>query len=142
MVDDIILNKKESVERCIRQIRIYYGMDSELDFEEDFLRQDAIFANLQRAAQQCIDLANHTIRKYKLGLPKNSGDSFMLLQRADIISAELCGKLKKMVGFRNIMVHEYFAVDLSIMVNVVENHLDDLLDFVGLVAEHDLQAGS
>jgi len=142
MVDDVILNKKESIERCIRQIRTYYAMDSDLDFEEDFLRQDAIFANLQRAAEQCIDLANYTIRKYKLGLPKNSADSFLLLGRAKIIPTELCTKLKKMVGFRNVMVHEYFSVDISILVDVVENHLDDLLDFVRIVAINDQQANT
>jgi hypothetical protein len=50
MIDDIVLNKKESVERCVRQIRLYYAKPSDLPFEEDFLKQDAIAINLQRAA--------------------------------------------------------------------------------------------
>ena len=57
-MNDIILNKKESIERCIKQIRIYYGLPSEIPFEEDYLRQDAVALNLQRACEQCIDLAN------------------------------------------------------------------------------------
>jgi len=48
---DVVLNKKESIERCIKQIRLYYGMPSEFPFEKDFLKQDAIAVNLQRAAE-------------------------------------------------------------------------------------------
>jgi hypothetical protein len=38
---DVILNKKESIERSIKQIRLYYGMHSDLPFEKDCLKQDA-----------------------------------------------------------------------------------------------------
>lgn len=49
---DVVLNKKESIERCIRQINIYYRMPSDKPFEKDYFKQDAIAANLQRAAEQ------------------------------------------------------------------------------------------
>ncbi len=124
---DVILNKKESVERCIRQIRAYYDMHSALPFEKDYLKQDAIAANLQRAAEQVIDLANHVIRKKKLGLPKESKESFEILAAADIIPQDLADKLKGMVGFRNIMVHQYQEMDIKIMIDVIEHHLDDLI---------------
>ena len=52
MTPDVALNKKESIERCIRQIRAYYEIPSDKPFESDFMKQDAIAANLQRAAEQ------------------------------------------------------------------------------------------
>ena len=73
MMMDVILNKKESIERCVQQIRLYYAMPSELSFEKDHLKQDAIAANLQRAAEQVIDLANHVIRKGKLMIDHQIG---------------------------------------------------------------------
>jgi len=60
---DAILNKKDSIERCVQQIRRYYALPSDKLFVDDSLRQDAIMANLQRICQLCIDLANLTIRK-------------------------------------------------------------------------------
>ncbi len=135
MMLDVILNKKESIERCVKQIRLYYATPSELPFEQDHLRQDAIAANLQRAAEQSIDLANHVIRKGKLGLPKESRESFEILAKAKIISPELADKLKGMVGFRNIMVHQYQEMDIKIMVEVIEHHLDDLIAFTTQVME-------
>jgi uncharacterized protein YutE (UPF0331/DUF86 family) len=134
-MNDIVLNKKESIERCIKQIRTYYQLPANGAFEEDYLRQDAIAMNLQRACEQCIDLANHTIRVRKLGLPKESRDSFRLLANNHLISQELAVRLEGMVGFRNVLIHEYQHMDLKIMVDVVENKLDDLLLFVDCIVE-------
>ncbi len=129
MIPDVALNKKESIERCIRQIRAYYEIPADKPFEADFMKQDAIAANLQRAAEQTIDLANHAIRKGKLGLPKDSRDSFDILAMANLISADLAKKLKGMVGFRNVLVHDYRELNLNIMKDVIEHHLDDLIVF-------------
>ncbi|TRZ92203.1 MAG: DUF86 domain-containing protein [Methanosarcinales archaeon] len=133
---DVVLNKKERIERCIRQINIYYRMSSDKPFEKDYFKQDAIAANLQRAAEQAIDLANHVIKKRKLGLPKESWESFLILAREHVIPIELAEKLKGMVGFRNILVHEYQDIDIKIMVDVIEHHLDDLIVFTNHVMEY------
>ncbi len=132
-MNDVVLNKKESVERCIKQIRTYYAMPSDEDFEEDFLKQDAIAANLQRACEQCIALANHTIKVKKLGLPKESKESFELLARNNIIPKDLLANLEKMIGFRNILVHEYQKLDIDIMIDVIENHLGNLIDYTNFI---------
>lgn len=128
-MNDVVLNKKESIERCIRQIRNYYQLPSEFDFVEDHLKQDAIAINMQRACEQAIDLANHLVRIRKLGIPKDSRDSFHLLIEHQIIPESLGDHLIKMIGFRNVLVHQYQQLDLGLMVDVIENHLDDLLLF-------------
>ena len=128
-MNDIVLNKKESIERCIKQIRTYYGLPSDKPFEEDYLKQDAIALNMQRACEQCIDLANHTIRMRKLGLPKESKESFRLLAASQIIPHSLANRLEGMIGFRNVLVHEYQQMDIKLMIEVIENRLNDLLLF-------------
>lgn len=130
---DVALNKKESIERCLKQVRDYYARPSEINFTEDFLKQDAIAINMQRACEQCIDLANHVIKLRKLGLPKESRESFELLRKAGIIPVELAQKLKGMIGFRNTLVHECQRLDIGLMVDVIEHRLDDLVDFTNLV---------
>jgi uncharacterized protein YutE (UPF0331/DUF86 family) len=135
-MNDIVLNKKESIERCIKQIRTYYKLPGDGPFEEDRLRQDAIALNLQRACEQCIDLANHTIRVRKLGLPKESRESFRLLAAESIIPRDLAARLEGMVGFRNVLVHEDQRMDIKLMIDVIENRLDDLLHFTDLIVEN------
>lgn len=133
---DAAMNKKDSIERCVGQIRAYFRRPSDIEFEEDYLRQDAIALNLQRVTQLCIDLANMTIRLDKLGLPKDSGDSFRLLAEAGLIDRTTERQLRGMVGFRNVLVHEYRKLDISLMVDVIENHLDDSIAFAQVILVH------
>ena len=128
-MNEILLNKKISIERCIQQVDTYYALDNGLPFATDYLRQDAISMNLQRACELTIDIANYLIKSRKLGLPQDSRDSFALLQQAGLITIEQMNGLQAMVGFRNTLVHQYQTLDLQIMVDVIEHHLRELLDF-------------
>lgn len=128
-MDDILIGKAESLERCVRQIRLYRDMPSELPLEKDFLRLDAISANLQRAAELCLDMANHVVRRHKLGAPKESRESFTLLETSGRIDPETARKLRGMVGFRNVLVHEYQTVAMEVFLDVVHHRMDDLLAF-------------
>jgi uncharacterized protein YutE (UPF0331/DUF86 family) len=135
MIDDIVLNKKESIERCVKQIRTYYNLSREIPYEEDYLVQDAIALNLQRACELSIDLANHTVRARKLGLPKESKESFRLLAENGIIPKSLALKMESMVGFRNVLVHQYEEVNHQIMIDIIENHLDDLIEYTNYILD-------
>lgn len=128
---DVILNKKVSIERCVKQIRLYYS-DTQ-DFSSDYLRQDAIVVNIQRIADLSIDIANYVLKKRKLGLPKSSSESFSLLSEAGIITQDMLLLLKGMVGFRNIIVHQYTQLDIDLMVEVIENHLEMPIEFAQII---------
>jgi uncharacterized protein YutE (UPF0331/DUF86 family) len=138
-MNDIVLNKKESIERCLKQVRTYYRLPGNIPFAEDYLRQDAVALNLQRACELCIDLANYVIKVRKFGLPKDSKESFRLLATNRIISVDLAKKLEGMVGFRNVLVHEYQRMDIDLMIDVIENRLDDLLLFSDSIVQEFLK---
>jgi len=127
-MNDVIVNKVQSIQRCVLRAREEYG-DAGGRFLEDFTHQDAAILNITRACEQAIDLANHLIRSEKLGIPMDSAESFELLIKVAIIPAELGGRLKRMVGFRNTVIHEYQAVDPYIVEAVIKTGLDDLLAF-------------
>jgi len=48
-----------------------------------------------------------------------------MLCEARIIEDPLCDFLKAMVGFRNVAVHDYRKLNLEVIRNIVERHLDD-----------------
>lgn len=130
MMNEIIIEKKARMERCIKQIKTYYSEPSRLTFEEDFLKQDAIAINLQRVCELAIDIANVAIKEKKLGLPSSSRESFILLFEAGLIDKKSADKLCKMVGFRNVLVHAYRDLDLKLMKKLIEeNLLEDLVVF-------------
>lgn len=134
--DDILLNKAATIERCINRARDEYQKDP-LTFATDFTRQDAAILNIQRACEAALDMGQYLIRKYKLGIPQSSRDVFTLLATADFLPAELAEKMKKMVGFRNIAVHEYQRLQLAITENVITQRLDDFNQYCQLLLGKD-----
>lgn len=132
-MDDVIISKVSSVQRCVRRAREAFGAAQ--DFENDFNLQDAANLNVLRACELAIDLAAHLIRIRKLGVPVESRDAFLLLREARLISEPLCKSLMSMVGFRNIVVHDYQEVDINIVIDVIQNRLDDVLQFTDVVLD-------
>lgn len=124
-IDDVALNKAATIERCLSRIRTVYADDPE-NLTNDLIRQESILLNLQRACEAAIDLAMHRVRCEKIGIPQDSRDAFDLLVRSGSLDAVLAEGLKRMVGFRNIAVHNYARIDLGIVRAIVERHLDEL----------------
>ena len=130
-MDEIIINKSDSIKRCIRRIE----EDFDEEFENNFTKQDAVILNIQRAIQQAIDLGTYIIKQTKLEIPKSSREVFEILEKNKIISKELSKNLQKMVGFRNLAVHEYDKLDLSIVEYIVRERIWDLIEFIKEINE-------
>ncbi|MCB5936905.1 DUF86 domain-containing protein [Caldibacillus thermoamylovorans] len=127
MESDVVLNKIHIIERCLNRIHEEYSNNPENLV--NFTKQDSIILNLQRACEASIDLAMHVVAEKKLGLPQTSRDAFLLLETEGIIPVSLSKRMQRMVGFRNIAVHDYQEINLTILQKIIENHLDDFLQF-------------
>lgn len=123
----VVLNKYETIEKCINRINEEYE-DTPSNLE-DYRRNDAIVLNLQRACQAVMDIATYVVSTKTLGMPHSNSDAFEILYKNDLISEEVLKNMKGMIGFRNIAVHAYREVDDEILQDVIENHLEDLLQF-------------
>lgn len=139
MADDVLLNKAATIERCVARAREEYAAAG-AHFDTNYTRQDAAILNIQRACEAALDMGQHLVRREKLGLPQSTRDVFDLLAQAHWIEAPLAEALKKMVGFRNIAVHEYQRL-LVITVSVITQHLDEFLDFSAALLRRDAQGG-
>lgn len=136
MVDDVLINKAASIERCVRRAREEYHREP-ATFAADFTRQDAAILNIQRACEAALDMGQHLIRRERLGVPQSARDVFALLAQGGWIDASLAERLKHMVGFRNIAVHEYQNLQVPITVRIIENHLDEFLQYSQALLLHD-----
>ncbi len=131
-MNDSILNKLATIDRCLKRIREVYDLAKE-QFDTDYTSQDSIILNLQRACEASIDVANILNKQHNTGIPQSSRDSFELLKKAGLLSAPLALSLQKMVGLRNVAVHDYQALNLEIVKHVVEHRLAEFEGFVDSV---------
>lgn len=56
-------------------------------------------------------------------------ENFSLLQRAQLLPADLAARLRAMVGFRNVLVHSYDSLDPDIIAQVATHGAADLRAF-------------
>ncbi|WP_026477042.1 type VII toxin-antitoxin system HepT family RNase toxin [Alkaliphilus transvaalensis] len=131
MNKDIILNKTEIINRCIKRIKEEYQGNPENLY--NYTKQDSIILNLQRACEASIDLAMHIIAEEGLGIPQSSREAFAILEKNSIINEEISTNLKAMVGFRNIAVHDYQQININILQKIIEYHLEDFNLYVTIL---------
>ncbi|WP_418964472.1 type VII toxin-antitoxin system HepT family RNase toxin [Cetobacterium sp.] len=125
MKDDVIINKIETIKRCIKRIEEEYAnKPSNL---ENYTKQDSIILNLQRMCEATLDLGLHYIKIKKLEIPQTSKQIFEVLEKNGVIDKKTSVNMQGMVGFRNIAVHDYQSLNIEILQKIIEKHLGDSL---------------
>lgn len=128
MIDrDVVTAKIATIDRCLARIAFTRTERRSLLLPVEV--EDIVVLNLQRAVQAAIDLAAHIVTSEEYGLPDSVAAFFSVLERHGVIGVDLGERLRKMVGFRNIAVHEYQTLDLEVVEAIVTRHLGDLREF-------------
>lgn len=127
VVDDLLLNKSASIERCLGQIADEYN-SCKNEFENDHTRQDSIVLNLQRACEAAIDAAMHQARVKGSEFPRKA-EMYFACWKAGLLTIELSSHMQAMVGFRNVAVHGYQKRSLAIVEAILNERLDDFRRF-------------
>lgn len=127
---DLVAKKLAEIESYLRQLRSLARLDL---LTTDVKEERFVCHTLQLAVQAVLDVASHLVSDERLGEPANLRELFDLLARGGWIDPGQVPDLQRMVGFRNLLVHEYGRVNLAIVREVVENRLGDLEGFVGAV---------
>ncbi len=133
MHDDVVLNKIETIQRCMQRINEEFTNQEE--FKTNYTKQDSVILNLERASQATIDIGTHIIKVKKYGIPKSSREVFDILHDYSVISLQTLKNMHSMVGFRNIALHDYQNLSIEIVISIVNNHLQDFEKFIEEVLE-------
>jgi uncharacterized protein YutE (UPF0331/DUF86 family) len=99
---------------------------------EEFLRdaylRDIVERNLEVAAQCCIDIANRIISIEEALKPSDYYESLLRLGELGVLPMEFARRFASVAGLRNVLVHEYLAIDWGEVYTSLQN-LEDLRAF-------------
>ena len=124
--------KTEIVRRRLDQLSEYleilnhYRAYSLEEFLADPERYGSAERFLQLAVEVILDVGNHIVADEQLGRVEKSRDVAALFLANGLIDDQLADKWLRMIGFRNILVHEYAELDRRIVYQVLCEQLDDL----------------
>jgi len=123
MVDrDLILRRLASLETYLDQLAPYRGIDAD-GYRADWKTQRIVERTLHLAIETCMDVADHIVADRRLRVPETGAESFEILADAGLLPAPLGTALASMVGFRNVLVHDYTRIDPAIVVRVLSSDL-------------------
>jgi len=129
---ELINQKLESLRRALQRVSDKCPESIEV-LTSDFDAQDIIALNLTRAVQLSIDIGSHLIAGTDYPPPTTMGQVFEVMNKAGFIEAELADRMKKAVGFRNLAVHNYDAINWAIVYAIATRHLNDFKAFARAV---------
>ncbi|PKM10186.1 MAG: hypothetical protein CVV13_13975 [Gammaproteobacteria bacterium HGW-Gammaproteobacteria-3] len=130
----VIEQKLESLRRSLRRVEEKRPKDADA-LAKDIDAQDILSLNLTRAVQIYVDIGAHLISGTELPPPDTMGQTFDVLYNAGMISADLAVRMKKAVGFRNLAVHNYNAINWAIVYSIAQSSLQDFGEFAKSVAK-------
>jgi len=85
------------------------------------------------AIEACVDVAQHICATEGWGPPADNGDAIRLLGEHGVCTPDVARSIRRAVGFRNVLVHDYIRVNDDIVIDRLKA-LGDLEDFVGQAA--------
>jgi len=131
---NVIENKISSVQKYLKILERYKKYSRE-EIEKNIDIRGAVERYLYLAIQSTINIAEAVISFKNFRKPTTMAESFIILSEEGIIDREFAEKLIKMVGFRNIIAHDYEELNYDIVYDVLHQRLKDIEKFIEIIKE-------
>lgn len=128
-LDYLTLNKLISyLEEMISQLEEKEVTEHKLQSDTDLLF--SVEHRLHTAIDAVINISEHIVAGLNLGHVDRAKDTLKILSNEGILIKDLADKLGQATDMRNILVHQYFDIDVKELSEAVTKDLQDLRDFV------------
>ncbi|MFI5394427.1 MAG: DUF86 domain-containing protein [Candidatus Binatia bacterium] len=105
-------------------------------FTSELSTQWMIEHGLQLAIECVLDIGNHLVAGEQLGTPQSYREIVDLLGQHGILPGDFVTRVRGMPGFRNILVHDYLAVDPTIVWDLLQAGPAQFREFIRHVTAH------
>lgn len=126
MVDkNVILKRAEQIDKHLEKISPYSTLSKE-DFLKDEKAQDIVEYNLFQIINHLIDIVQHIVVDENYGLPQSNYDASYILYEKGVFGNKDLDLLKKMIGFRNTIGHDYITLDKELVYSTLTKGKKDI----------------
>jgi len=123
-----IRQRLQKLEQYITELEKHQALTL-TQFKSEFTVQLAVERAFQAAIESCTDIASHIVSVYDLGNPQRQRDLFRFLAQGGYLEPDFADSLEDMVGFRNRIVHLYWAVDVERLYEYLQDDVALLQQF-------------
>lgn len=129
-VDEALILAK--ISKLNQYLRYLYELrkSSLEEFKEDFRVSGSAERYLQVSIECIIDIGNEIISSLQLKRPERYRDIPYILSEAGIIPKNFADTIASMIGFRNLLVHDYATINLEMVYELLQTKLQDFEAFI------------
>jgi len=135
MTNSAVIENKISAAKKYLKILERYKKYSRKEIEDNLDVKGAVERYLYLAVQAAIDLAEAAVAYKNFRKPTTMVEVFYILEEEKIISKDLTEKMTKMVGFRNVVAHDYEKINYDIVYDVLQKKLKDIENFLKKISQ-------
>ena len=106
------------------------------DFLGDFTKVESAKHLLQVSIESCLNISQHIIASEQFRVPENYAESFEILVENRLIPEDFIPTLRKMVRFRNRLVHLYWEVDEEAILEILKDGFGDFETFIAYIVKY------
>lgn len=106
------------------------------------MRKRACERAFQLASENLLDICNLIISEEGFGIPADSKDCVRKLKENGVITVSLSSRLEELIGFRNLIVHQYGRIDDSRAYAYLYKESKDFYDFLEAIDKYTEQRDS
>lgn len=127
-----LLEKIDELEKYLRELDEYLP-DEEKDYLDSGLTKRACERAFQLASENLLDICNLIISEKGFGIPTDSKDCIRKLAENGVIPEPLSIRLEELIGFRNLLVHQYGRIDDSKAYSYLKVESKDFYEFIEVI---------
>jgi len=125
------LSKLREYQKFLKELRA----TSKEEFISDFKIRGAIERYLQVSIECIVDIGNEIISALQLQRPERYRDIPYILAKARIIPETFAETVAGMMGFRNLLVHDYASINLELVYKFLQTRLPDFEAFTKYITK-------
>lgn len=131
---DTLASIIERLRGYLERLRVLATISQE-EFLQDFTKVESAKHLLQVSIECCLDIAHHIVADAGYRTPTDYYDTFVVLSENGIVPRTFLPTLRKMVGFRNRLVHLYWDVDDAMVHQILQENLVDFDTYVAFILD-------
>jgi uncharacterized protein YutE (UPF0331/DUF86 family) len=132
---DLAAAKIATIRDAVSRISAVLPIRAE-EFLADRTCREVVTLNLFVAIQEGVALASHLLADAGWGVPRTYGECFTSLADHGVLTSRLASHLRAAAGLRNVLAHQYGAVDFTRVHGYAGSRTSDLLEFCSAVAAY------
>lgn len=135
MVDQkVIVSRIEQIEKHLQKLAPYAKLSRER-FVRDSLAQDVVEYNLFQIVNHLIDMLLHIVVDENYGLPQTAYEAAQILADKRFLSRKDLEIIKKMIGFRNVIGHDYVRINKDVVYLILSKGKEDIKRILSKIAK-------